>query len=264
MDEPGCPSPTPYGRPVRARKEDDDPVDYRFKIVIVGESMVGKTNLLSRFERDEFNAVCKSTIGVDFAMLTFWLDGKCMKLQIWDTASQQRYRVYTPTYYVGATGVLLVYDTTNAESFVQLEKWLAEVREFGEDDVVVTLVGNKTDLHEKRAVSVDEALAFCKAHKIGYFETSARNNSYVDTVFHGMLGNMYNAQSVREMERHIGVEPLDASEDIHASKQRRRHVLQGLKRVKGLNSTFRRARPGAFRRWGSGRASNDPEEPNLR
>jgi small GTP-binding protein len=249
---------------MRARKEDEDPVDYRFKIVIVGESMVGKTNLLSRFERDEFNADCKSTIGVDFAMLSFWLDGKCMKLQIWDTASQQRYRVYAPTYYVGATGVLLVYDTTNAESFVQLEKWLAEVREFSEDDIVVTLVGNKTDLHEKRAVSVDEAVAFCKTHKIGNFETSARNNSNVDTVFHDMLANMYNAQSVRELERHIGVVPLDASEDIQASKQRRRHVLKGLKSLKVLNSTFRRTRPGALQRWGSESASNNPEEGILR
>jgi Ras-related protein Rab-11A len=209
-----CSTTHPFGLPTKARAEDDDPVDHLFKVIVIGESTVGKTNILSRFARNEFNVDCKSTIGVELATLPFWLDGKLIKLQIWDTAGQERYRAITAAYYRGAAGVLLVYDVTDRKSFARLEDWLEEIAENGEEDMVITLVGNKSDLKEKRAVSRKEAEALSEAHKMAYFETSARDGRNVDEAFHDLLTSMYAALAERDMEKQINSAAIVPSSDV--------------------------------------------------
>ncbi|KAJ9067220.1 Rab GTPase ypt31 [Entomophthora muscae] len=124
----------------------DDEYDFLFKVVLIGDSGVGKSNLLSRFTRDEFNLESKSTIGVEFATRNVQVEGKSIKAQIWDTAGQERYRAITSAYYRGAVGALLVYDVTKHNTFENVNRWLKELRDHAESHIVILLVGNKSDL----------------------------------------------------------------------------------------------------------------------
>uniref|UniRef100_A0AAY4DBA3 Ras-related protein Rab-25 n=1 Tax=Denticeps clupeoides TaxID=299321 RepID=A0AAY4DBA3_9TELE len=140
----------------------DDEYDYLFKVVLIGDSGVGKSNLLSRFTRNEFNLESKSTIGVEFATRSIQVDGKTVKAQIWDTAGQERYRAITSAYYRGAVGALLVYDIAKHLTYENVERWLKELRDHADSNIVIMLVGNKSDLRHLRAVPTDEARAFAE------------------------------------------------------------------------------------------------------
>uniref|UniRef100_A0A8C9A8E9 Ras-related protein Rab-25 n=1 Tax=Prolemur simus TaxID=1328070 RepID=A0A8C9A8E9_PROSS len=130
------------------------------QVVLIGDSGVGKSNLLSRFTRNEFNLESKSTIGVEFATRSIQVDGKTIKAQIWDTAGQERYRAITSAYYRGAVGALLVYDIAKHLTYENVERWLKELRDHADSNIVIMLVGNKSDLRHLRAVPTDEARAF--------------------------------------------------------------------------------------------------------
>uniref|UniRef100_A0A673VRC0 Ras-related protein Rab-25 n=1 Tax=Salmo trutta TaxID=8032 RepID=A0A673VRC0_SALTR len=129
-------------------------------VVLIGDSGVGKSNLLSRFTRNEFNLESKSTIGVEFATRSIQVDGKTVKAQIWDTAGQERYRAITSAYYRGAVGALLVYDIAKHLTYENVERWLKELRDHADSNIVIMLVGNKSDLRHLRAVPTDEARTF--------------------------------------------------------------------------------------------------------
>ncbi|KTF92269.1 hypothetical protein cypCar_00021384 [Cyprinus carpio] len=144
----------------------DDEYDYLFKVVLIGDSGVGKSNLLSRFTRNEFNLESKSTIGVEFATRSIQVDGKTIKAQIWDTAGQERYRAITSAYYRGAVGALLVYDIAKHLTYENVERWLKELRDHADNNIVIMLVGNKSDLRHLRAVPTDEARAFAEIYRI--------------------------------------------------------------------------------------------------
>uniref|UniRef100_A0A4W3I0U6 Ras-related protein Rab-25 n=1 Tax=Callorhinchus milii TaxID=7868 RepID=A0A4W3I0U6_CALMI len=131
-------------------------------VVLIGDSGVGKSNLLSRFTRNEFNLESKSTIGVEFATRSIQVDGKTIKAQIWDTAGQERYRAITSAYYRGAVGALLVYDIAKHLTYENVERWLKELRDHADNNIVIMLVGNKSDLRHLRAVPTDEARAFAE------------------------------------------------------------------------------------------------------
>lgn len=131
-----------------------------FSVVLIGDSGVGKSNLLSRFTRNEFNLESKSTIGVEFATRSIQVDNKTIKAQIWDTAGQERYRAITSAYYRGAVGALLVYDIAKHLTYENVERWLRELRDHADQNIVIMLVGNKSDLRHLRAVPTDEARAF--------------------------------------------------------------------------------------------------------
>uniref|UniRef100_A0A3P8XA55 Ras-related protein Rab-25 n=1 Tax=Esox lucius TaxID=8010 RepID=A0A3P8XA55_ESOLU len=122
-------------------------------MVLIGDSGVGKSNLLSRFTRNEFNLESKSTIGVEFATRSIQVDGKTVKAQIWDTAGQERYRAITSAYYRGAVGALLVYDIAKHLTYENVERWLKELRDHADSNIVIMLVGNKSDLRHLRAVA---------------------------------------------------------------------------------------------------------------
>ncbi|EEP79272.1 GTP-binding protein ypt3 [Uncinocarpus reesii 1704] len=136
------------------------------EIVLIGDSGVGKSNLLSRFTRNEFNLDSKSTIGVEFATRSIQVDSKTIKSQIWDTAGQERYRAITSAYYRGAVGALLVYDISKHQTYENVTRWLKELRDHADSNIVIMLVGNKSDLRHLRAVPTEEAKQFAKIFRI--------------------------------------------------------------------------------------------------
>ena len=169
----------------------DEDYDYLFKVVLIGDSGVGKSNLLSRFTRDEFNLESKSTIGVEFATKSIQVDGKTIKAQIWDTAGQERYRAITSAYYRGAVGALLVYDISKQSTFENVDRWLKELKDHAESNIVIMLVGNKSDLRHKRAVSTEDAMAFAERNNLAFIETSALDSTGVNEAFRQILTEIY-------------------------------------------------------------------------
>jgi small GTP-binding protein len=162
-----------------------------FVVVLIGDSGVGKSNLLSRFTRNEFNLESKSTIGVEFATKSIQVDGKTIKAQIWDTAGQERYRAITSAYYRGAVGALLVYDISKQSTFENVDRWLKELKDHAESNIVIMLVGNKSDLRHKRAVSTEDAMAFAERNNLAFIETSALDSTGVDEAFRQILTEIY-------------------------------------------------------------------------
>ncbi|KAI9456099.1 GTPase [Boletus coccyginus] len=157
--------------------------DYLIKLVLMGDSGVGKSNLLSRFARNEFNLDSKSTIGVDFVTRSITVDGKIFKAQIWDTPGHERFRAIIPAYYRGAIGVLLVYDISKHATYVNVTRWLKEIRDHADSNIAITLVGNKSDLKHLRVVPTEEAKNFATENKLSFFETSALDASNVESAF---------------------------------------------------------------------------------
>ena len=157
--------------------------DYLFKLLLIGDSGVGKSCVLLRFVDNAFSKSYISTIGVDFKIRTVIIDGKVIKLQIWDTAGQERFRTITSSYYRGAHGILLVYDITDRISFANLPNWLSELKKYASNNVSTILVGNKCDLSHKRLVSLEEATKFATDHNLKLFETSAKKSENIEKLF---------------------------------------------------------------------------------
>lgn len=167
--------------------QEEEEYDYLFKIALVGESGVGKSNLLSRFIKDEFNLETKATIGVEFGSKIVQHEDKTIKAQIWDTAGQERFRAITSSYYKGAMGALLVYDIARQDSFEALDRWVNEIKAFAQPEVTIVLVGNKSDLDYMREVAQEDAVSYAKQQELPFFETSALACTNVDTVFRELL-----------------------------------------------------------------------------
>eukprot|EP00923_Selenidium_pygospionis_P043031 GHVN01074159.1.p1 GENE.GHVN01074159.1~~GHVN01074159.1.p1 ORF type:complete len:216 (+),score=15.18 GHVN01074159.1:931-1578(+) len=157
--------------------------DKAFKLLLIGNSGVGKSCLLLRFADDNFTESYITTIGVDFRFRTMLLDNTSVRLQVWDTAGQERFRTITSAYYRGADGIFLVYDTTDRDSFKCIDDWMREVNLCADDMAIKILLGNKSDLTAKRAVSVEEAQAKAAELGIGHIETSAKTAVNVESAF---------------------------------------------------------------------------------
>ncbi|KAL3753819.1 ras-related protein RABE1c isoform X2 [Eucalyptus grandis] len=166
--------------PARARAD----YDCLIKLLLIGDSGVGKSCLLLRFSDGSFTTSFITTIGIDFKIRTVELDGKRIKLQIWDTAGQERFRTITTAYYRGAMGILLVYDVTDESSFNNIRNWIRNIEQHASDNVNKILVGNKADMDEsKRAVPTSKGQALADEYGIKFFETSAKTNLNVEEVF---------------------------------------------------------------------------------
>uniref|UniRef100_K4ADK4 Uncharacterized protein n=3 Tax=Setaria TaxID=4554 RepID=K4ADK4_SETIT len=187
------------GRRPATWEQAGDEYDYLFKVVLIGDSGVGKSNLLSRFTRNTFSLDSKSTIGVEFATRTIQVEGKTIKAQIWDTAGQERYRAITGAYYRGAVGALLVYDTTKASTFENARRWLKELRDHADANTAVMLIGNKTDLAHLRAVAQADAAALAEREGLSFVETSALDATNVDTAFETALTEIYRIVSKKAL-----------------------------------------------------------------
>ncbi|XP_062599593.1 ras-related protein Rab-11A-like [Saccostrea cucullata] len=182
----------------------EDEYDFLAKVVLIGDSGVGKSNLLSRYTRNEFSLETKTTIGVEFATRSVHINGQTLKAQIWDTAGQDRYRAITNAYYRKAVGVVMVYDIAKRVTFDNLDKWLKEVRDFTDDDVILLLVGNKTDLRHLRAVSSHEAQQYAEKNRMSFIETSALDTTHVETAFQTILSEIYSMVSQKSMKDDTG------------------------------------------------------------
>lgn len=189
----------------RRRGEEWEPervpeIDYVFKIVVVGDSAVGKTQVLGRFAKDEFYFDSKSTIGVEFQTRTVTINRKSIKAQIWDTAGQERYRAVTSAYYRGALGAMLVYDITKRQSFDHVARWLEELRAHADNSIVIMLLGNKADLASKRAVSKEDAIEFAEEQGLFFSETSALSGENVESAFLMLLEEIHGVVSRKALE----------------------------------------------------------------
>lgn len=170
---------------------DKDEYDFLYKIVLIGDSGVGKSNILSRWTADEFNLESKSTIGVEFATKEIKVDGKNIKAQVWDTAGQERYRAIVSAYYRGAHGALIIYDITKRKTFENIEHWFDELRQLVPNDISIALVGNKSDLSHLRRISTSEANEYAQNKNFLFVETSALDDINVDLVFNQLIIHIY-------------------------------------------------------------------------
>lgn len=163
--------------------EDEAEYDSIYKMVIVGDSGVGKTGLLSRYIKNEFDPQSKATVGIEFSNKQLDIDGQVVKVQIWDTAGQERFRSLTSSYYRGSQCALVVYDVTREETFEHVDKWVSDLRSFGGGKIVIMLIGNKSDLKEERTVSIEQGQNKANGLNILFIEASALNSENVANAF---------------------------------------------------------------------------------
>ncbi|TYH45162.1 hypothetical protein ES332_D11G245600v1 [Gossypium tomentosum] len=167
-------------------------IDYVFKVVLIGDSAVGKSQILARFSRNEFSLDSKATIGVEFQTRTLVIEHKSVKAQIWDTAGQERYRAVTSAYYRGAVGAMLVYDITKRQTFDHIPRWLEELRGHADKNIVIILLGNKSDLENQREVPTEDSKEFAQKEGLFFLETSALEATNVETAFMTVLTEIFN------------------------------------------------------------------------
>ncbi|KAL7713406.1 Rab family GTPase [Entamoeba marina] len=190
-------------------QEDYDFLYKRMFFVLIGESGVGKSNLLLRFTRNEFDSEKRSTIGVEFATRSIQHENKVIRAQIWDTAGQERYRAITNAYYRGAVGALVVYDITKENTFKSIERWLSELKDNADPKIVIMIIGNKADLSQTREIEEATAKEFCQNQNLFFFETSALDGSNVETAFKTLLTEIFkqNATPAPEPQPNVAPKP---------------------------------------------------------
>ena len=162
------------------------PYDIQVKLLMIGDSGVGKTCLLLRYANDSFSPTFITTIGIDFKIKNVDIDGTKIKLQIWDTAGQERFRTITTSYFRGAQGILLVYDVTDRRSFESIRNWISQIQQHADVHVNKILVGNKCDMLDEKVVSTEEGEKLAKEFGIQFWECSAKNDINVDESFIGI------------------------------------------------------------------------------
>ncbi|KAK0333466.1 GTPase Ryh1 [Friedmanniomyces endolithicus] len=155
----------------------------KFKLVFLGEQSVGKTSLITRFMYDSFDSTYQATIGIDFLSKTMYLEDRTVRLQLWDTAGQERFRSLIPSYIRDSSVAVVVYDTTSQKSFEQTRKWVEDVRSERGNEVIIVLVGNKTDLNEKREVTSAQGEEEARKNNLMFIETSAKVGHNVKALF---------------------------------------------------------------------------------
>uniref|UniRef100_A0A1A8GKA7 RAB6C, member RAS oncogene family n=1 Tax=Nothobranchius korthausae TaxID=1143690 RepID=A0A1A8GKA7_9TELE len=173
----------------------------KFKLVFLGEQSVGKTSLITRFMYDSFDNTYQATIGIDFLSKTMYLEDRTIRLQLWDTAGQERFRSLIPSYIRDSAAAVVVYDITNVNSFQQTTKWIDDVRTERGTDVIIMLVGNKTDLADKRQVSIEEGERKAKELNVMFIETSAKAGYNVKQLFRRVAAALPGMDTTQDKSR---------------------------------------------------------------
>ena len=190
--------------------------DYIFKVVIVGDSGVGKTNLIGRYLKNEYRQDTKATVGVEFGEKKFDINGLKIKAQLWDTAGQERYKAITSMYYKGAKGALIVFDLSSKTTFVNAEKWYNEIKKATDPSINLILVGNKSDLKDKRQVNTEDAENKAKEMGIAYMETSALNAENVDKAFSWLIEEI--SKKLKKEDEEALEEENNTAKDVKESQ----------------------------------------------
>ncbi|KAL5277877.1 RAB21 family protein [Megaselia abdita] len=173
--------------------------DYNFKVVLLGEGCVGKTSIILRYVEDKFNSKHISTLQASFLTKKINFDGKRVQLNVWDTAGQERFHALGPIYYRSSNGAVLVYDITDQDSFEKVKNWVKELKKMLGNEVVLVIVGNKTDLEKDRNVQTQEAEEYATSVGARYFETSAKLNEGIEDVFLDLSAAMINNQNEKDL-----------------------------------------------------------------
>ena len=180
--------------------------DSVYKVLILGDSSVGKTCFLLKYTDRVFNEVYMSTIGLDYRLKTLTLkNGKKVKLQIWDTAGQDRFRTITKNYYKGANGIILIYDVTSTETYENVENWISQIKEEASPNVVIYLVGNKVDMEDKRKVSTEEGQKIADDNNLPFIETSAKSDININETFDNLVEKMDSVFSNLEKKDSVAI-----------------------------------------------------------
>lgn len=176
--------------------------DCIYKILLLGDSVVGKTCILMRFTEGTFPEIHMSTVGLDYRLKLMDLeDGKKAKVCIWDTAGQERFRAITKNYYKGAQGIMLIYDVTNSESFGNVRNWLQQIKENASDKATIFLIGNKCDDEDNRQISTEEGQKVGDDYKIQFFETSAKQDININSTFEALVKEIYQKVGISGEEK---------------------------------------------------------------
>ena len=161
--------------------------DLLFKLILIGDSYVGKSNILLKYLKNQFNENSKTTVGVEFGTKNIIINNKRIKIQIWDTAGQERYRSITSAYYKGAKGALIVYDITRKNTFDNIDKWITDLKLNGDENICIIILGNKSDLIDKREINKNDGIKKAEMYKTAFLETSALNGDNISKAFDELI-----------------------------------------------------------------------------
>ena len=171
--------------------DDSEEYEMMIKVILIGDSGVGKTNIMSKFLKNQFLEDSKATVGVEFGSKLFIQQGHKIKAQIWDTAGQEKYKAITSAYYKGSKGALVIYDITQKETFANIEKWVNDLKCKGYPKITVIIIGNKNDLEEKRQISKEQGEEKAKSFGCAFLETSAFSGDNIEKAFEMMVKEIY-------------------------------------------------------------------------
>jgi Ras-related protein Rab-11A len=177
---------------------EDDGYDILFKIILVGDTSVGKTNIINKYIKNEFREDFYATIGVEFSHKKFVVENRKIKAQIWDTAGQERYKAITRAYYKGAKGAFIVYDITRKETFDDVDKWRNELISSCNQEITVMLIGNKCDLEDQREISKEQGEEKAKSFGFSFLETSALSGENLEKGFQMLIEEIYQKYKVEQ------------------------------------------------------------------
>lgn len=192
----------------------------KFKLVFLGEQSVGKTSIITRFMYDSFDNTYQATIGIDFLSKTMYLEDRTIRLQLWDTAGQERFRSLIPSYIRDSSVAIVVYDISNANSFHQTSKWIDDVRTERGSDVLIMLVGNKTDLSDKRQVTTEEGEKKAKELNVMFIETSAKAGYNVKQLFRRVASSLPGMEPSDSTQMGVELEHKQPPIELHKTEAR--------------------------------------------
>ena len=196
---------------------DEDNYEMMFKVVLVGDSFVGKTNIMSKYLKDEFHEDSKATVGVEFGSKQFTIEGHSIKAQIWDTAGQERYKAITSAYYKGAKGAFVVYDITRKTSFESIDRWVNDLTAAADKKITIVVIGNKCDLEDQRQITKEQGEEKSAKLEVAFLETSALSGENLDKAFELMMNERYK-KCHEEMLAENDLEIIDGGKDINLKK----------------------------------------------
>ena len=197
--------------------DEEENYEMMFKVVLVGDSFVGKTNIMSKYLKNEFHEDSKATVGVEFGSKQFKIEGHTIKAQIWDTAGQERYKAITSAYYKGAKGAFVVYDITRKGSFESIEKWVNDLTSTADKKLTIVVIGNKCDLEDQRQITKEQGEEKANKLEVAFLETSAFSGENLDKAFELMMNEIYK-KCHEEMLAENDLELIEGGKDINLNK----------------------------------------------